>query len=110
MKFTPFKYKGNTLTPEKLFYGNGAIAIIYNYDNGEKCFTLSVNIPAVAEVAGDDVFNKMASANSFFVKNWSENEPLAKLAFATGDFIDTGKTVQTGFVKSPIWVIKEAKT
>lgn len=43
----------------------------------------------------------------FAVKNWSENQALAAEALESGEFIDTGETIQTGMVYAPVWEIPE---
>lgn len=55
--------------------------------------TLSVNLPEHAHMLEED---------EFFVKLWSENEPLAELA-ELDIFTDTGKAVPTGFCIAPVW-------
>lgn len=76
--------------------GNLAL-ILEDVHDGSDIGTLSTNIDGT----------KLES-DEFFVKNWSENESLAKAAYDSGLFEDTGKKVQTGFVQAPIWRIKHA--
>jgi hypothetical protein len=87
----------------KLKYYEGKTAIegimASDSDNEEPFSTLSVHIPMT--VLEDD---------EICIKNWSENEQFAKACLASGFFLNTGKTVKTGFVEAPIWLmLKEGK-
>lgn len=45
----------------------------------------------------------------FNVKTWSENESVVQPMLQSGLFEDTGKWVGSGFVRSPIWRIKQSQ-
>jgi hypothetical protein len=70
------------------------LAIFGCLPNGEPFGTLTVCIPHIN-----------LHTNEILVKTWSENEPFAKAALASGLFVDTGKRVHNGFVVAPIWTI-----
>ncbi|QOX80898.1 hypothetical protein FY034_18020 (plasmid) [Trichlorobacter lovleyi] len=57
---------------------------------------LSVNEPGAQLAKGE-----------FVAKDWCENEELAVAALQSGLFEDTGRRIQNGYVKPPIWRIKE---
>lgn len=79
------------------YYYNGRTAILLrDVEDGSPIATLTVNIPEVLLDAGE-----------FCVKNWSENESIARDCMASGLFVDTGKRFPTGRVKAPIWKMKE---
>lgn len=80
-----------------VYYAQGNIAIQYMGDAGP-LGTLTVNLP-------DDELDD----GEFAVKTWSENEQLAKAAFATGLFEDTGKRIPTGFVEAQVWRFAKAE-
>lgn len=65
-----------------------------NSFSGEPMGHLTVNLPD--HELGD---------REVFIKNWSENEPLAKAALASGLFRDTGRRVPSGHVMVPVWEI-----
>jgi hypothetical protein len=77
---------------EKTTYSDGNLAVLAVWDDGER-HAVSVNIPDQAGKLGE---------GEFFLKNWSESEELAKALFASGKVIDSGATVQTGYVEAPI--------
>ena len=43
------------------------------------------------------------------IKNWGADAESASALYKTGLFVDTGKTVDSGFVKIPIWRLKLAR-
>jgi len=79
-------------------YKEGALALLLVITDGENAGddfgTLTVNIPDV-----------LLRGHEVLIKNWSENEEMAKAALESDLFIDTGKRVATGFVEAPIWEI-----
>jgi hypothetical protein len=76
-------------------YPNGRIALqLIDPAEDELFCTLTCNLP--------DVY---LEEDEVLIKNWSENEDVAKAAFASGLFEDTGLSVRTGFVEAPIWRI-----
>lgn len=75
-------------------YEGGRIAILGYLSDGEPFSTLSVNIPDI-KLLEDEIL----------IKNWSENEAFAKSALQSGYFLNTGKSVRTGFVEAPIWLL-----
>lgn len=58
---------------------------------------LSVNIPP---------YSQKMQPGVFAVKNWSENEDIAKRAEESGLFQCVGITLPTGHVNAPVWRIK----
>ena len=77
------------------YYPNGRIALqLIDAKEGDLFCTLTCNLPEVHLEDGE-----------ILIKNWSENGDVAKAAFATGLFGDTGLSVRTGFVEAPIWRI-----
>jgi len=79
-------------------YKNGQIALqLETVENGyarEDFCTLTACIPDVP-----------LKDFEVIIKNWSENEDVAKAALESGYFTDTGKRVATGFVQAPIWEV-----
>ena len=73
---------------------NNRIALLAKH-NGENFATVTCNLPDYPLLPGE-----------FTVKTWSENAWVPQL-LASGLFIDTGKTVPTGFVHAPIWRMVE---
>ena len=74
--------------------GNTAI-FLKDADTGEPIAKLSVNTGVPLHL------------NEFVCKNYAENKVIAKEAFASGLFEDTGVLVTVGFCECPIWAIKE---
>ena len=62
-------------------------------EDGESYAMLTINMPEVP-LAEDEII----------VKTYSENEYVAKAAFETGLFENTGKFA--GFIRAPIWKVK----
>lgn len=60
---------------------------------------LSVNLPEHNKLLVDE--------REFFVKTWSENEPVIEPILKSGKFVDTGRRVETGFVLASVWAIVE---
>ena len=73
-------------------YSPDRLAIQYICPDGERMGVLTVNIPKADLEDGE-----------FAIKDWSENESLSVQAFKSGLFIDTGKTIPTGFTEAPVW-------
>ena len=74
-------------------YGNGRLAIqLVDAETEEPIANLTVNLPDEELAEGE-----------FFVKTWSENQPIAAAALASGLFQDTGRRVPTGFVEAQVW-------
>jgi hypothetical protein len=78
-------------------YNNGRIAIQFRNKKVGPIITLTVNLP----------YDRLESGE-FFVKTWSENEPLTPFIRNSGIFIDTGKKVETGFVIAEVWKFSDA--
>ncbi|MFN4267060.1 MAG: hypothetical protein ACK4F8_15080 [Aquabacterium sp.] len=81
----------------------GAIYVqFYTHAEGypEPFLTLSTNILPVGGGLGSD---------ELCVKTWSENEPFIEDIFNSGWFEDTGRKVASGFVRAPIWRLKDSK-
>lgn len=73
--------------------GRVAIELFMMGEYGREPFgILTCNLPYVPLEDGEVI-----------IKNWSENEDIAKAALASGYFKDTGKRVATGFVEAQIW-------
>lgn len=85
-----------TLTVWRRYYNNMRTAIQLEDEDGELYATLSVNLPHMP--APDSEY--------FWVKTWSENEPLCQPALASGLFEDTGTRTESNFVKVQLWRIK----
>lgn len=86
------------------YTNNDRLAIIATTESGEPFGILTVNLDAPIP------------DGCLAIKNWSENEELARVAFDTGLFVDTGERIRTGYVHAPVWEIaynvkptKEAK-
>lgn len=75
-------------------YANRRVALRYMSDDGIPYGVLTVNIPEAS-----------LGPNEILVKTWSENEPLAAAALASGLYRDTGRRLKTGFVEAQIWEI-----
>ena len=90
-----FEYDGEMLHLDMdKKYSDGRQAILVLDQNEEPFAKLSTNINVTLE------------PGEFLIKNYSENEALAKAVFAKGWFEDTGKRVRSGYVRIPIWKIK----
>lgn len=88
MREKTFKYNGETLVIELLNYVEGGVAVVVKTKGEEPYCTLSVNLP-----------NK-PSKGHFWLKDWSENEPVVKYLLASGFIHLTGRTCPTGFVEA----------
>jgi hypothetical protein len=76
-------------------YQNGRVAVqLADAKTSEPIATLTVNIPQTT-----------VSDNEIIVKTWTENEAVARAAFETGLFHDTGKRIQAGFSQAQIWKV-----
>jgi hypothetical protein len=86
---------------QKARYSNNRLAIqLIHIVSGQLWATLTVNLP---EDELDD--------GEFFVKAWSENTDTAQaLLEQTGVFVDTFKSVPTGFVEAEVWKFADPKT
>ena len=76
-------------------YADGALCVMFTGEYGPQ--RLSTNIEGLS---------KKMQPGTFAVKNWSENVALARDAWASGLFEDTGITIPTGYVQAPVWKIK----
>ncbi|HET9642588.1 MAG TPA: hypothetical protein VFP68_04350 [Burkholderiaceae bacterium] len=100
----PSQFIGRVMTPfgEALIYvgrypAGGAIAVQLRARNGEPLGVFSTNlVPYGGHVADTE----------FFAKVWSENESLAAPMLASGLFEETGRTLPSGYVRVPIWRIR----
>lgn len=80
--------------------GNRAILAERVFEDGETERTpISVNIP-------NEAYNLMQEGE-FFLKNWSEGQATAEALIDSGILIDSGSSVQTGFVRAPIVSVKK---
>ena len=75
---------------ETRYVDSGRIALLAKH-NGEDFAMITCNLPLYVFQPGE-----------FAVKTWTENAWVPQL-LASGLFIDTGKTIPTGFVQAPIW-------
>lgn len=66
-------------------------------DDGEPLLVFSTNLVPSAGV--------QLAHNEFNVRGWGGGEKYVQPMMATGLFRDTGRSVKTGFVSSPIWSI-----
>lgn len=73
---------------------NNRVALAVREEDGSPVGSLTVNLPDFP-----------LGEREIFVKDWSENEELAKSMLASGLFKDTGKRVPSGHVMVPIWEI-----
>ncbi len=87
-----FMFMGEEVLVKMDEYSNGRRAVLIESVEGFPLATLSTNLPE----------HKLDN-DEFFVKDWSENASIAAAAKASGLFLDTGKTVRTGFVTVQIW-------
>lgn len=81
----------------------GAIFVqFYSYAEGfkEPFLTLSTNVLGLGQGLALD---------ELCVKDWSENEPFIEDIFNSGWFENTGRSVGSGFVRAPIWRLKDSK-
>tara|TARA_R100000329_G_scaffold26694_1_gene24934 strand:- start:1035 stop:1355 length:321 start_codon:yes stop_codon:yes gene_type:complete len=90
-------YGSADLTANVTKYADGNIAVQL-FDGFSPYATLSVNLPEDAHLLED---------NEFFVKSWSENEPLVEPLLSTGIFEDTGKRAFAGHITASIWRLIE---
>jgi len=67
---------------------NNALAVELVETTGEPYAMISVNVPESAQLPEDE----------FFLKDWSENEPVAKALVEKGVIIPTGKRTSSGFI------------
>jgi hypothetical protein len=77
----------------RMYATNGRPAIVLVDENDSVFGTLTTNVEYVDLVIDEEII----------VKDWSENEMLAKAMFETGWFEDTERRVKTGFVLAPVW-------
>jgi len=82
-------------------YHDGNYCVLAVWDDGEES-PVSVNIP-------DQAFNLMRKGE-FFLKNWTEGEALAKALLESGQVVDTGSTVPSGYVRAPICRLAKYET
>jgi hypothetical protein len=82
---------GEELIMELHHFNNGRIALLLVDDYGEPYTKININIP---EMPLDD--------DEIVVKNYGENKGILEQLIAQGIVTDTGKRVQTGYVKSPV--------
>lgn len=73
-----------------------SVALVIRDEMGAPYATLSIRITDQAKLEDGE----------FAIKNYTENEDIAKTVFETGWFEDTGKRVRTGYVEVPIWRFK----
>lgn len=83
---------------------DGPLAIVLTLPDGEPLATLSVNMyaPECSEDSRD------LPADCFYVKQWSENEDLAREALASGLFIERPDLpmAESGYVTAPAWQLR----
>lgn len=100
-RLTISKPRGNNL--KFMFMGEEVFVKLRQYDNGRPAVTVeSVEGYPLATLSTNLPQHKLDDGE-FFVKTWSENASIAAAAKASGLFLDTGKTVKSGFVIVPIW-------
>ena len=86
---------------QKARYSNNRLAIqLIHIVSGDVWATLTVNLP-------DDELDE----GEFFVKAWEENKYTAHALMTQTDlFVDTFRTVPTGFVEAEVWKFANPKT
>lgn len=70
------------------YSNNNALAVELVSTDGEPYAMVSVNVEESAQLPPDE----------FFLKDWSENEPVAKALIEMGAVIPTGKRTASGFI------------
>lgn len=83
---------------------DGPLAVVLELEDDVPLGVLSVNMYR-PDCSHD---SKDLPANCFYVKQWSENEDIARDAFKTGLFKlrDDLPVARSGFVSAPVWEIK----
>ena len=74
-------------------YENGCRAVEFFTDENEPYARLSVNIPAEAH---------QLHSGEFFLKNYSENAPIAQMLLNEGYIVLTGAIARSGYVECPV--------
>jgi hypothetical protein len=79
----------------------GALAVLLGFDDEpwDAPLAFSVNLRSYGAVHGED---------EFCVKSWNENEPFVAPMLGTGLFVDTGRTVPFGYVRAPVWRLRDS--
>ena len=83
---TTINYQGEVLTLVEETYTNGRVCLSLWAEDGPFC-KVTTNCPEVHLNEGE-----------VLVKDWSENEPIAKALVEQGVLIPTGREVSSGFV------------
>jgi len=94
MKQITFRKKKLTLGFDR-YYNERLCITLIDANTGEEYLRATVNIPDV-ELGKDELI----------IKDYSENEGILKALVDAGVIEETGKYVQTGFVKFPVCLIK----
>lgn len=90
---------GRALVRAGRYPHGGDIAItLVDATTFEPIATFSTNLTAAGAKLDRDAFT---------VKSWSENEALVAPMLASGLFQDTGARIATGFVRAPVWRVKD---
>lgn len=82
-------------------YHDGNLAMLATLvfdDTGEENVAVSTNLPNHAS---------MLKGGMFFAKNWSEGAPTFNALIKSGELVDTGARVPTGFVSAPVCYLKD---
>lgn len=97
MKPKTFRYDGHILEIHVSHYeeGGAPAVVLLDAEDGSSWAKLTVNVQGVKPVLPE-----------ILVKTWSENEPVARAALASGLFEDTGRRVPTGRVEAQIWRVR----
>lgn len=90
-------HDGEQITLHESAYADGSPAILATDATGAPYATLTVNT------------GRPLAPRHVAVKTWSENEGFAAAALASGLFEATGMEIPTGFVKAPVWRIRDEK-
>jgi hypothetical protein len=88
---------GEQITLTESAYADGSPAILATDATGAPYATLTVNT------------GRPLAPRHVAIKNWSENESVAASALASGLFEPSGIEIPTGFVKAPVWRIRDEK-
>jgi hypothetical protein len=89
-----FRFKGRVLGIKEDTYRKGGrtALLLIDLEDPSLEYKLTVNLPG-----------EPLEPNHVFVKTWSENAAVARVALDSKLFRDTGRRVATGFVEAQVW-------
>lgn len=88
-------HDGERITIHESTYADGSPAILATDASGAAYAKLSINT------------GRPLAPRHVAIKTWSENEDFAAAALASGLFEATGMEIPSGFVKAPVWRIRD---